>query len=191
MNIFTAGEGLVVQVSFHFMQKLSASSEVLSSVDEAFEQTVRRLNGGVSASQEQLEAIAREVEAATEAISERKDDSEDQGKTIGTALLEWAKKMDPEKICLFTAGFDFKKARHLYMEVDHRAVLEMYAARISYEEQVLTSRFEAAMYGFGGSYKEDKAAKSSAPSEEGVTVVDLTAGATEENMIKLKAGWIH
>jgi len=87
--------------------------------------------------------------------------------TLGSDMAAWLRGLTPTHTCYLLSGFDPERAEHLYCEVDHRTVIEMFEVYVTEKAKMVQTSYEATMYGFGGSYKDDKRSSSS-------NVIDLT-----------------
>lgn len=91
-------------------------------------------------------------------------ESSNPKRTLGANLEEWTHTLDPSGICLYLADYDPERAHRLYWWVDSDLLEIALRAKLRFASVVHTNNFEAAMYGFGGKYKDDD--ESSSESDE-------------------------
>ena len=118
----------------------------------------------------EISLSAEEVVELTEFLSSNKDkkgEGSRQQKTFSSAVTSWLLGLKGEQICLFVADFDVAKAKDLYFNTPRRLVEESFALKSEFLLERFRVEYEACLYGFGGSYKED----AGGPSEQ----IDLTA----------------
>ena len=116
---------------------------------------------------ERLNAMAGEIsQKSNDAASENT-----KGKYFAGYLTDWAANLDYVTLCLYTAGYDYEKARQYYEKVDHKSLIAIAHEKLKFDFERARVALEASLFGFGGGYK-------STP-KEGDNVVDLTSGGPE------------
>lgn len=111
--------------------------------------------------------VERLAKAKTEA-GDSKESSEPK-RTLGSNLEEWTHTLDPTGLCLYLADYDPERAHRLYWWVEADLLELTLKSKLRFESVRHTNAFEAAMYGFGGSYGDDDKA-------ENVVTGDLDTG---------------
>ena len=114
-----------------------------------------------------------------QALKEREEDdlAIQGGRNFAGYFIQWAGKLHAEALTLFLADYDFERARRYYCELDQQAVIAIASERLRLEFERARVSFEAALFGFGGSYKGSP--------KDGDADFDLTKdNATAEVMLK-------
>jgi hypothetical protein len=104
-------------------------------------------------------------------------DKSSAGKSFLGYLIDWAAHLDMVQLSLYASDFNPVLARQLYCEVDQALVVATAHDKLRLETERARAAFEAALFGFGGRYKDT-------PSEHDRSF-DLTADdASAEVMLK-------
>ena len=169
------GPKLSIPISYLFLETLqrlvSESPEVLLS--EAILQAAQQCFAATLSREEQNEVAARMLLLNQKIEKEEGKDKKDE-RSFGTALLKWISELSAEKICFLLSRFDPIKAEKLYCDVDYELISDMLATYMEHEWQQVNAKVEAALYGFGGSYKEDTMSRKA--DDENTVTYDLTKG---------------
>lgn len=72
-------------------------------------------------------------------------------RSFGSDFLAGFEKWSLEEKCIYAAGFDYEYARKLYCEYDKSVVEKIIGVRISLDAAFNQTRFEAVVFGMGGS----------------------------------------
>jgi hypothetical protein len=96
-----------------------------------------------------LDRIAKANTTADKEVSE----TDPAGKFFAGYLAGWAGKLDVAGLCLYVADYDFFKARDYYTQLDQQTLVAIAHDKLQFEFERARVSFEAAMFGFGGSYK--------------------------------------
>lgn len=117
------------------------------------------------------EALTEVVTQLNEHRDEKKGDEEGakpqgQGKHFAGYFSEWASGLSYDKLCFYAAGYDYAKAREYFENHDQRSILALADEKLRLEFELARVSFEAALFGFGGSYKDTP--------REGDSVFDLS-----------------
>ena len=118
-----------------------------------------------------LDDLAYVVDRMNKMMKDSPDEEVPLPKTrsLASSFITWAAGLETDQVCLVASGFDYKKAKFLYTEVDRDDVVEMAQQFLTMEMEKVKVGYESVVYGFGGSYEGDK----TGPSNEGNTH-DLT-----------------
>jgi hypothetical protein len=68
-------------------------------------------------------------------------------------FIEWSGKLRADGLCLYLADYDYPRANRLYCELDQQLVVAIASEKLRLEFERARVAFEAALFGFGGSYK--------------------------------------
>lgn len=123
---------------------------------------------------QRLQAILEEAKSSQDAPSPSKK------KAFASSYADWAGKLQTDHICLLAAGFDYFKAKRMYMELDKDDVTEIAKRFLEREWEKIKIGYESVVYGFGGSYEGDN-------QSSGGNTVDMSGGQADESaMAQLK-----
>lgn len=86
---------------------------------------------------------------------------------LGTSFTDFFRSLDTSRILLIATGYDYKKAEYLYCVVDRDEAMQVVKDYLRMQEECNTYRYEAALYGFGGHYKNDDS------SEDTIDMTDM------------------
>lgn len=73
----------------------------------------------------------------------------------GENLNDWALRGDPMEVCMYVADYNSAETRRLYCEEDTELIFALAHAKFSRDYEFARAGFEAAIYGGGGSFKDD------------------------------------
>lgn len=76
-------------------------------------------------------------------------------RSLGSNLEDWSKTLDSSEICLFLSDFDPERSLHMYWWVEADLLEIALKSKLRFLSVSHVNHFEAAMYGFGGKYKDD------------------------------------
>jgi hypothetical protein len=79
-----------------------------------------------------------------------------QKKTFGSSFVEYLKRTDTVQLLALMCDYDMDRVRQLYCKEDHSVVRRLTTNFIEYQMEQNVIKYEAALYGAGGSYKGDK-----------------------------------
>lgn len=106
-----------------------------------------------------------DVDYFLDRMSEIKKDMENQKpneggpskpkKSFGTSYLDYLNGLSVDSTLMKMVGYNIEQARKLYCEVDRQDTLKLVREYVKGLLEGNTVAMEAAMYGFGGSYKDD------------------------------------
>jgi len=110
-----------------------------------------------SCSKEDLDALSLRVAKRLTEFSQPKDKAQQIrfGKSLGTGYSDWLASLDSEQLCLYLADNNPEQAYRYYWHVDFEWVTEAVKLKAEHDSQILVGQMEAALYGFGGKYKDD------------------------------------
>ncbi len=74
-----------------------------------------------------------------------------KGSGMGKALMEWMRNLPTDQLCLLACDLDPVRARNLYCETDIEIAEVVVGLYMDRAWQDFRARFEASLYGFGGS----------------------------------------
>lgn len=120
------------------------------------------------------EAVAGIIVDLNAIYGDKKDKKEEEDKPTGKGkhfagyFAEWASSLSFDKLCFYAAGFDYAKAREYFVTLDQRSVVAIADEKLRLEFELARVSFEAALFGFGGGYKNTP--------REGESVFDLSSG---------------
>lgn len=120
-------------------------------------------------SEEDLAYVAEELTRRSAAAEERQGDAKAtsiKGRYFSGYLTDWAYGLNFDKLCLYVADYDYPKARELYETLDQQSVVALADEKLRLEFERARVTFEAALFGFGGGYKDTP--------KEGDATFDLT-----------------
>jgi hypothetical protein len=99
-------------------------------------------------------AVRLESHYSTQSEQKKASGPSGAGKTFLGYFIEWAAKLDMVQLCLYTADWDPVAGRALYCEVDQALVVATAHDKLRLETERARVGFEAALFGFGGRYKD-------------------------------------
>jgi len=79
-----------------------------------------------------------------------------QGKTFGSAYMDYVSELPIDGALLKMVNYDIDAAEKLYCTIDREDVVSLVKEYIKGKAEENLVNMEAAMYGFGGSYADDK-----------------------------------
>lgn len=88
------------------------------------------------------------------------------GKRFAGYLISWASSLRIDRLCLYAAGYDYRLAEYYYRSLDQQTLVAIANAKLELELERAKVGFEAALFGFGGRYKDTP--------DENTQVFDLT-----------------
>lgn len=116
------------------------------------------------------EEVSEDAEKAVDRLT-----AEDfKPESYGEFFMRWAMKLGPYEICAYLADGDPVRALEIYRTVDRDDVLDTFEVKTNHEMERIRYTWEAAMFGFGGSYGKAKGGGSKSTSDEDGTVHDMT-----------------
>jgi hypothetical protein len=77
-----------------------------------------------------------------------------KGKHFAGYFASWASEMTYDKLCLYVADYDFTKAKDYYETQDQQTIVAIADEKLRLEFEKVRAAFEAALFGFGGGYKD-------------------------------------
>jgi hypothetical protein len=92
-----------------------------------------------------------------------------KAKTLGAAFQQFLQTLDSARILLWACGYDYQRAEYLYTKVDRSIANQIIEDFLKILHEQNTYLFEAGLYGFGGSYKNDS------PGEDLVDMTEMDA----------------
>lgn len=114
--------------------------------------------GSVSVSLDILvDRVAGHIKKAADKLAVPTPTPKPAAKGFGSHLMGWLDSMTPTTLCLYLAEYDPVKASQVYWQHDRFLVEEAARAKAEAEWVRAVLAFEASMYGFGGSYKDEAA----------------------------------
>lgn len=93
------------------------------------------------------------------------------GKTLGTAYNKFLLKLPVDRLLLLICQGDYNKADYLYSSVDSTVAIKVIEDYLSLQQETNIYLYEAVLYGFGGSYKDD---------DSGAEEMDLSGASADE-----------
>ena len=96
-----------------------------------------------------------------------------KGKYFAGYLTDWATNLNYVQLCLYAADFDYPRARKYFEEVDQQSLIALAHDKLRFDFERARVSFEAALFGFGGKYKDTPG--------EGDSVIDLTQDGEDAN----------
>ena len=108
---------------------------------------------------------------------ERSEPEEDsgKGKFFAGYLSHWATQLNYVQLCLYAADFDYLKAREYFEKQDQQSIIALAHDKLRFDFERARVAFEAALFGFGGKYKD------SPGGDDNAVVIDLTDGGERAN----------
>lgn len=91
-----------------------------------------------------------------------------KNKSFGTSYMDYLIGLPIDSVLLKMVQYDVKKAEHLYCVIDRSDVVALVDSYLLGKMEENSVAMEAAMYGFGGRYEEDKPEKTR--KEKGVDI---------------------
>lgn len=128
-------------------------------------------------SDDDIDYFVQRLQGVQDELKELEEPSETT-KSFGTAFQEYLNKLTIDSTILRMTGYDFEAARKIYCELDRDDAMKLVNEYVSGLMQEGLLNLESAMYGQGGSYKDDVKSKPKA------NVHDLT---TEEGRASLRS----
>lgn len=160
-------------LSFLFIEHVNAKLEKLEHADDAaaekaLMESISACLGISKVSTEDVEYAALRLEEASQGTDPSKEDGDKKPtkKSFATSFADWVTSLQPEDLCLVISGFDYKRARQLYSEVDYKDVTRLSSVWMDKEWEYIKVGYESVVYGFGGGY-DDNASNAS--------VIDVSA----------------
>ncbi len=112
--------------------------------------------GVESPSEDDFIYFVQKVMSLSESKGGKPRKSNPHRRSFGTEYEKFLNGLRPDQILLMMTGFCYPEARRLYCEVDCEPVYDMISSFIREKLEGNAVQMEAAMYGFGGKYKNDK-----------------------------------
>lgn len=78
-------------------------------------------------------------------------------KSLGTSYFNALSDLPVDHLLLAAVGYDYAKAEYLYCRADRTVAMAVLDTYVKLQAEHFNYVFECAMYGFGGSYKDDSA----------------------------------
>lgn len=126
------------------------------SIAEVYSTAMTNYCNQESANQEGLNYISDRLSEANKAAGELKG-GEDKGKAVkrgfSTEFDKFMRGLPMDTLILQMCGYDFDKAKHIYFKVDRDVALAIVGSYIERSKQDNLIKFEASVYGFGGSFE--------------------------------------
>jgi hypothetical protein len=108
-------------------------------------------------------------------VSSGKENKETTNKiTLGTYFNRFIMSLDPSTVLVLATGYDIDKARKLYCEEDFSVAESVIKTYIKLMDEQNNYAYEVALYGAGGSYKEDAKQEESIPMDT-LSIEDINA----------------
>lgn len=148
-------------------------------VEQALIQTLQVCCGIDDPTLEDIEYLLQRFEQAAKVQPAAEKTATHKTKSLGTAYRDMLASLPLDRVLLWMVGFDYTKAEQIYLHVDRDVALQMVDDFLKISVEQNNYLFEAVMYGFGGSYKDD------APPDE--DVVDLRDASPERMKAELGA----
>ncbi len=77
-------------------------------------------------------------------------------RSLGTSYFTALSSLPVDRILLAAVGYDYHKAEYLYCKADRSVAMAVLETYTQLQAEQFNYLFECAMYGFGGSYKDDE-----------------------------------
>ncbi|RLA45994.1 MAG: hypothetical protein DRR06_06005 [Gammaproteobacteria bacterium] len=107
-------------------------------------------------SEQDITYFLERLQGIKEEISNSPDGGVAKGKTFGSAYMDYVSGLPMDSALLKMVNYDISAADRLYCTIDRDDVVQLVKEYIQGKAEENLVRFEASMYGFGGSYSEDK-----------------------------------
>ena len=145
-------------------------------IKEVLRESLLRKRPGLKDCDYVLERMEELVNSSKD-VPEKEGEEEGDPKHFAGYYLRWVRGLDYQQVCLYLARYDLKEGKRLYAEEDIKDVAALLSERAVYDFEVGRLGFEAALFGFGGSYGEGEG--KGAPSGDS-DAIDLTKLPDEE-----------
>lgn len=165
------------------LEAYAMDSENATTDEELFNVLITTLSKHCGVAQPNDEDIAYFVSRLTklkEEITENSEEGATYGKTFGSAYMGYISDLPIDGALLKMVHYDIDAAEKLYCDIDRDDAVQLVKDYIKGKAEENLVKMEAAMYGMGGSYEEDKGSKQD-NKEKGIDI------STEEGAAALRA----
>ena len=141
------------------LEAYSVDSEGASTDQELFDVLMVTLSKHCKVAEPNDADISYFLERLTklkEEIEENSKEDSPQGKTFGTAYMDYLSELPIDGALLKMVHYDIDAAEKLYCDIDRDDAVSLVRDYIRGKSQDNLVSMEASMYGMGGSYAEDK-----------------------------------
>lgn len=110
-------------------------------------------------SDKELSYVVEELEKRHKNTEDKRDregesNKTGKGKHFAGYFADWASAMTYDKLCFYVADYDFAKAKDYYETQDQQTIVAIADEKLRLEFEKVRAAFEAALFGFGGGYKD-------------------------------------